>query len=356
MKFRRYLRTISILVAVVLLAAACGSDDSEGGGEDSDIEGSIRFAFSPDPAWDWIVDEGILEEMEQESGFRIIRSETWDELAVFAGGHADIVSIGSYETPVVEAETGVDTVTIGKFNLAKDVVVKNNEQDWETFADLPAGCVVGVESFVGGSTVWQALAADLNGREIAEGSDDLPMGTADYQVMPDLIIQGDFCVGIVDPTQAIPEFSTGAMGTLFEGKSASELYGEVYQPGHEGMMSNNFVTLQSWYEENPEAVAFFLEVWQRALDEWSVNREAIIDAYPEHFAADSPEQTQFIKDYFNNTFDWFVDSPYLDEEWIEGEAEITEILRRAGLIPDDLDMPIHVCIDPETGEETCQTP
>jgi hypothetical protein len=354
MNGRRHLRIASAIIALVVIAAACGSEEPEA--VDSGIEGSIRFAFSPDPAWDWIVDEGILEEMEQESGFRIIRSETWDELAVFAGGHADIVSIGSYETPVVEAETGVDTVTIGKFNMAKDVVVVSTEDDWETFADLPEGCVIGVESFVGGSTVWQALAADLDSREIAEASDDLPMGTSDYQVMPDLIIQGDFCAGIVDPTQAIPEFASGAMGTLFDGKSASQLYAEVYQPGHEGMMSNNFVALQGWYDDNPEEVAFFMEVWQRALTEWSENREEIIDAYPEHFAADSPEQTQFIKDYFNDTFDWFVDSPYLDEEWIEGEAEITEILRRANLIPDDLDMPTHVCIDPESGEETCRIP
>ncbi len=122
------------------------------------------------------------------------------------------------------------------------------------------------------------------------------------------------------------------------------------------MNSNNFVALLDWYEDHPGEVAFFLEVWDRALQEWAANREAIIDAYPQHFASESPEQIEFIKGYFDDQFDWFVDSPYLDEDWINGEEEITEILRRAGLISEDLDMTTHVCIDPATGEETCRIP
>ena len=47
---------------------------------------------------------------------------------------------------------------------------------------------------------------------------------------------------------------------------------------------------------------------------------------------------------------------YLDEEWINGEARVTELLREAGLIQPDQPQPTHVCIDPETGEETCRIP
>ena len=58
-------------------------------------------------------------DMEKESGFTIERFESEDEFAFFAGGHADVVSTGSYETPVLESENGVPTVTIGKYNMAK---------------------------------------------------------------------------------------------------------------------------------------------------------------------------------------------------------------------------------------------
>ena len=34
-----------------------------------------------------------------------------------------------------------------------------------------------------------------------------------------------------------------------------------------------------------------------------------------------------MKDYFANTFDWFVESPYLTEEWIEGEQPIFDLVQ-----------------------------
>jgi hypothetical protein len=47
---------------------------------------------------------------------------------------------------------------------------------------------------------------------------------------------------------------------------------------------------------------------------------------------------------------------YLDDDRINGEAQVTELLREAGLISEDQQQPAHVCIDPETGEETCRIP
>jgi hypothetical protein len=47
---------------------------------------------------------------------------------------------------------------------------------------------------------------------------------------------------------------------------------------------------------------------------------------------------------------------YLDETWIEGELQVTDLLADAGLVPEGQPAPIHVCIDPESGEETCSLP
>ena len=150
----------------------------------------MRFVFSPDPVWNWLEDEGILAEMEEESGITIERNESEDEFAFFAGGHADIVSTGSYETPVLEAETGVETVTIGKYNKAKDIVVVAGDSGYETFDDLEPGCKVGVESFSGSTIVWQALAEDLHGRTLGEGPDDLQMAITDFDTAPELVRDG----------------------------------------------------------------------------------------------------------------------------------------------------------------------
>ena len=115
----RRLTVVGAVLALVTLGA-CGGDD--GGSGDGD-GGTMRFVFSPDPVWNWLEDEGILAEMEEESGFHIERNESEDEFAFFAGGHADLVSTGSYETPVLEAESDVETVTIGKYNKAKDIII-----------------------------------------------------------------------------------------------------------------------------------------------------------------------------------------------------------------------------------------
>lgn len=351
-------RSVRMIAAAVLslalVAAACGGDDGGGGGDEGG--GTIRFVFSPDPVWNWLEDEGILAEMEQESGYHIERFESEDEFAFFAGGHADIVSTGSYETPVLESENGVPTVTIGKYNKAKDIIVVAADQPYETFADLPAGCKVGVESFSGSTIVWQALATDLDGRTLAESPDDLQMAITDFDLAPELVVGGDLCAGVTSVYNAIPYLMAGQVKGLYDAKSASQLYAENYEPGHEGMDSNNFIVLESWYGDHAGEIAFFLEVWQRGLDEWASDREAIVDAYPDDFGYANDEEVAFLLDWYETQFDEFVDSVYLDEEWIQGEAQVTELLRGAGLISEDQPQPTHVCIDAATGEETCSLP
>jgi hypothetical protein len=343
------------MLVLGLLAAACGDDDgATTTGFETGITSDIRFTFAPDPGWDWIVDQGIQEEMEAESGIRIIQSITWDEFGLFAGGHADIVSMGSFEVPVLEFETGVKTVSFSKYNLSRDIVVVPGDEPWETFNDLPPGCRVGVETFVGSTTVWQAFVADQYGRDLSEGSSDLQMLLADFAVIPDLVIRGDVCAGISGASTAGMEIIAGDLKPLYEGKGASQLYGEFYQPGHAGMTSNQFLSLLSWYEDHPEEVAFFNEVWQVAVDEWHANIDEIVESYPQHFTAESPEHLAFVKDWYHSIFNFFVTDVYLTEEWIKGEAEVFNILVRAGIVPESQTPPLYVCIDPATGEETCR--
>jgi ABC-type nitrate/sulfonate/bicarbonate transport system substrate-binding protein len=316
----------------------------------------MRFVFSPDPVWNWLEDEGIIAEMEEESGITIERNESEDEFAFFAGGHADIVSTGSYETPVLEAETGVETVTIGKYNKAKDIIVVAADSGYETFDDLEPGCSVGVESFSGSTIVWIALAQDLHGRTLGEGPDDLQMAATDFNTAPELVLTGDLCAGVTSIYNTLPYWLEGTIAGLYDAQSASQIYGEEYVAGHAGMNSNNFVVTKSWYDEHPEEVAFFLEVWDRGLQEWANNRDAILEAYPEDFGYTNDEELAFLKEWYQNDFDEFVDTVYLDQEWIEGELQVTDLLIEGGVIPAGSTAPLHACIDPSTGEETCLLP
>lgn len=353
-------RVLALAGTMIALVSACGGS---GGGEGSGTTASngeealtMRFVFSPDPVWNWLEDQGILDEMEEEAGITIERNESEDEFAFFAGGHADIVSTGSYETPVLEAETGVETVTIGKYNKAKDVVVVPAGSGIATFGDLDKGCSVGVESFSGSTIVWIALAQDLHGRTLAETPGDLQMAATDFNTAPELVLSGDLCAGVTSIYNTLQYFIDEEIEGIYDTQSASQIFGSEYVPGHEGMNSNNFVVTKTWYEEHPREVAFFLEVWDRGLQEWADNREAIVDAYPDDFGYTTDEQKAFLLEWYDNQFNEFVDTVYLDEAWIEGESQVTELLIEGGVIPEGSTAPIHVCIDPATGDETCRLP
>lgn len=93
---------------LALVAAAYSSDsDSSDATADSDALKTIRFAFAPDPVWDYLIDSGIREEMEMEANIAILDSATWNEVGVYAGGNADVMSVGDFEVPTIVEEFGM---------------------------------------------------------------------------------------------------------------------------------------------------------------------------------------------------------------------------------------------------------
>jgi ABC-type nitrate/sulfonate/bicarbonate transport system substrate-binding protein len=348
---RRRLRALlgaAVLGGAVVLAVGCGGGDDEGG--DEGTPGIIRFAFAPDPVWDYLKDEGILEEMEAESGIEIVQLQTDDEFGIFAGGHADIVSTGSYETPLFD-EKGIPTMTIGRYNASKDLLVASNP-DYQTASDLPKGCKIGSESTTGNTLIWAALIKSLDNRELAANSDDLELAISDTQIQPDLVADGELCASIADPTQATEALRTGKVFPMYDGKSAAQLFAEDRAPGHFGVNTNNFVARKAWYDANPEEVAFFLEVWEEGLRLWHKDPNAIIDAQPQGFSINSPEDGEFMKDYIANVFDFFQPTVYLTPEWVEAEEGVFDITKEAGSFEEDTVFPAHAIIDPKTGETT----
>jgi hypothetical protein len=345
----RWVLPVFVLGALVVGAAGCGNanEDQGGGGGDPGI---IRFAFAPDPVWDFIKDEGILEEMEGQSGIQIVQLQTDDEFGIFAGGHADIVSTGSYETPLFD-EKGIPTMTIGKYNASKDLLVTANDA-WKTAADLPKGCKIGAESTTGNTLIWAALIKDIDGRELKAGGDDLQLAISDTQIQPDLVAKGDLCASIADPTQATEALRTGQVHAMYDGQSAAQLYEANGHPGHFGVDTNNFVARKAWYEENPKEVAFFLQVWERGLKEWHKDPNKVIDEEPQDFGINSPEDAAFMKNYIANVFDFFQPTVYLTPEWVNGEKDVFNITKAAGSFEPDTVFPAHAIIDPKTGETT----
>jgi ABC-type nitrate/sulfonate/bicarbonate transport system substrate-binding protein len=347
---KRLLVALAGIVVAMAVVAGCGGND------DSATEGEvIRFVQAPDPVWEVMKDRGIIEEWEQETGITVDTMDTFDYFALFVGGHADVVSANTYQTPLFDTR-GIPTVTFGKYNASKDLLVVDGDSDYETAADLPEGCQVAVESLTGNAIIWSALVSELDGRELAENSDDLSFVVAETQAGPDLVEKGDVCAAITDPTQINPALRTGKVRPLYDGKSASELYGEEIVPGHFGVDTNDFVATKEWFDEHTEEAAAFLELWQQGVDLWKEDPDQIIEADPEGFGVQEPADSEFIKDYVRNTFDFFHDSVYLTEEFVEGERGVFDLIQDEGVIPEDQEYNEMAIIDPDTGEVTKTLP
>ena len=149
-------------------AAAEEAAAAAGGGDPS----IIRFAFAPDPAWDFLVDTGTLEIWEVENNIKIVASSTWDEFTYFAGGHGDIVSMGTQEIPVLETETSIETVTFGKYNFQRSPMMRRAEDTYETLADVPLGSNICVSSPVSNTGFWTVAANELHGLDYRVGGGD----------------------------------------------------------------------------------------------------------------------------------------------------------------------------------------
>jgi ABC-type nitrate/sulfonate/bicarbonate transport system substrate-binding protein len=334
MRGKTAFRLLAIVFALGFIAVACanggGGGDGGGGAADTGEAGIIRFTFAPDPVWDYLKDSGIREEMESEAGIRIIEQASWDEFGLYAGGHADIVSIASFEVPLLEEETGRPATVFGKYNIDRSILVVPKDSDAQTLEDLKGGKIA-VWDAVSSTVVWGVLANELYGLDFRTGGGDFELVLADLTNTGALAANGEVDGALVLPDFNVPPLLNGDVRVLYDGKTAADLYAEaVGAPDHEGPMINIFMAPTDWYNARSEEVAFFLELWQRGIEEWQKNQNTIIESYPQHFAVESPEEIAFIKDYLAR-HDWFVESVYLDEAWVETESSIFPMLAEAGL-------------------------
>jgi ABC-type nitrate/sulfonate/bicarbonate transport system substrate-binding protein len=334
MRGKNGFKALTLVLAMTLVAVACSDDGgggSEGGTETTGEDGVIRFTFAPDPVWDYLKDSGIREEMEAESGIRIIEQASWDEFGLYAGGHADIVSIASFEVPLLEEETGRPATVFGKYNIDRSILVVPADSDAQTLEDLK-GKKIAVWDAVSSTVVWGVLANELYGLDFRTGGGDFELVLTDLTNTGALAANGEVDGALVLPDFNVPPLLNEEVRVLYDGRTAADIYAEdvVSSPDHEGPMINIFMAPTDWYDEHPDEVAFFLELWDRGIQEWQANQDTIIESYPQHFAVETPEEIAFIKDYMNQ-HDWFVESIYLDDAWVETESQIFQLLNDAGL-------------------------
>lgn len=328
----------AVLLAFALVIAACG-DGEEGGGEaagEAGCEQIIRFTFAPDPVWDYVIDSGIKDEMEQESGICILSQVTWDEFGIYAGGFADIVSVGDFEVPALDEQAGTNSVVFGKYNIDRSVfVVPASDTTSQTMEDLVGGTVAVWDS-VSSTLIWGVIAQQLHGLDFRTGGGDFELVQVDITNTGPTAAAEETDAALVLPDFSVNELMNEEIRVLYDGQTSAELYGAEIagNPGHEGPMINVFLANEEWYDDHPDEVDFFMRLWQRGIDEWQANKSEIIASYPQHFAVEGDEQVQFMQDWLDE-HDWFVTDVYIDQEWLDAELPLFDIMRNNGFMEED---------------------
>jgi len=342
---------LGLLVMMVLIVAACGGGaapaaepQAETAASDTGPDGIIRFTFAPDPVWDFINDSGLREEMEMESGIRILAAPTWDEFGIYAGGHADIVSVGSFEVPVLERETGQESIIFGKYNIDRSIVAVPADSDAQTLADLQ-GKKIAVWDTVSSTMIWGVLVQKIHGLDFRPDGGDFELVLADITNTAELAANKEVDGALILPDFSVSPLIEGRVRVLYDGRTAADMYGEVVGAPHEGPMINIFLARKAWFEAHQPEVKFFLSVWERGIQEWQTNKDEIIASYPQHFAVETPEEIDFMTVYLNE-HDWFVTSVVLDQAWLDREIELFDLMRETGFMAEDEENPEFVIVTP----------
>ncbi|WP_232374971.1 ABC transporter substrate-binding protein [Mycolicibacterium mengxianglii] len=339
---RRAVTTAVALTATAVTVFTSGCAAGLGGPPSSREarEGEIRFTFAPDPIWDHMHDTGLVEEWEDQTGYRIETSATWDEFGLFAGGHADIISTASFEVPYLEEQTQRETVIIGRYNAERSRIMVRADDPAQSLEDL-RGKRMGVFTTVSGTLVWSALVKQMHDMNLvdSDGTDgDFQVVVADIQNLSNLLARGEIDACICYPDLSARELRDGSVRALYDGKSSADLFAELNAPGHDGPMGNVFVARKDWVEEHPDEVSAFLDLWDRGLAEWQEHRDEMIELYPQHFAVSTPEDIEFMKQYVAE-HDWVVDEVRFDQQWADDESSIFDLMRSTGIIGDDIPDP-----------------
>ncbi len=298
----------------------------------------INLAIPPDPLWDWLKDSGLRAEREQSWNVRINENSLFDQFGAFAGGHADVVMINAMDVPEIVQQSGRKAVVIGKNTFDRSFLAVSRHSQARSLSDL-GGKRIAVYSPVKSTLLWGIIARNLYDLDFRIGGRDFDLVVVEAASIADEVVRGgvDACICLPDSSASF--VASGDLKPLYDGRSAAEIYADEIAGGSTVQLpiADAFVVDQTWFEENQRSVDFLLSLWEKALQEWKINKAQIIADYPHHFSSDTPEEIAWMITYVDE-HDWVAPSVYVGNDDAETNSQVFNLARTAGII------------DAETGE------
>ena len=345
-------RTPGVLAAAVAAAALIASC---GGGSTPDVTTSaavpdlpaaapqsapqsapvrIRLALAPDPVWEWLKDSGTVAEWEATRNIRIEASSPFDQFAAFAGGHVDVVVINALEVPQFVEQSDRDPVVVGRFTSDRSFLAVRRTSSAETLDDLIEARIA-VDSSLGSALLWGVIADALHGLEFRVDSPDFDLVVVESASVAGLVMRDDVDACICLPDFSVSDLADGRLRPLYGGRSAAQIYAEnVLGESGAKPVAEAFVADRQWLDSNRDAADALLGLWEVGLQNWTLQKEAILPSYPHLLSVQTDAEIAWVVDYVRSN-DWVLPSVYLTQEDSEIQTGIFARMQSLGLLPDN---------------------
>lgn len=356
---RSFLKTIGAVGTGVSLAG-CGGDGDDGGGGNGDggdgdggdgdggnggtttgnvteeLE-TLNLSWAPAP-WpaaigSYMQNEGILEEELNPHGYTPEAQVTYSGPSLFASGQVDISGIGGTEAAFLASQREMDLSVVGHLYAANgiDPVIAGSQWDPDNTGSVQASLEriasegrFGIGGWEGGDVkVFQVLFPEVFDLSFQQEDGDFTVVTSEYATLPQLIEDEEIATGdCIMSLNARPRYMSDppTFKTLF---FIPDL---MTENGYNRDTFTGITTTQSFREENPEAVAAYVNAWQRGIDHFYENPVEVVSNNMDTFQVENDEQVQWLVDFALADWDQ-TDTPVvyeqsaLDSDWISKQED-----------------------------------
>jgi ABC-type nitrate/sulfonate/bicarbonate transport system substrate-binding protein len=163
--------------------------------------------------------------------------------------------------------------------------------------------------------------------------------------MAEHVDRGEVEAALVIPEAAIGLLRQERLRVLYDNQLPHQIYGSICNCQHLGVMGNLFTATEEWYEDHEDEAKAFLALWEDGIQLWRANQAQIISDFPQHFSVESDEDITAMQDYLS-AHDWFVDSVYLDQTWIDQETGLYDSMKSTGFMEADAPLPRFEALAP----------
>lgn len=314
-------RTIAALMAMALVAVACGGDDDSGGsGGDAEETPVVRLSALSAGLTGVAITVIDEQNFDEANGFEgeFFLNDPDASGQFFLQKKSDIAFDSDPLTVAIARAEGLDVTTFYPVINNNNCILVKEGSGYTSPEDLIGKKVGHFGADSGTTTSLSVMLQEFYGIDLLEEYD---LVESDPATLVELLDQGEV-EAIFDfvPHSSRAEVQTGA----------ECLFGPAFQEWEEETGGANFLSTMSAYEdyleENPETVAKVVAAWDDAIAWLEENPEAIQeDPYAELMGQDDPEVLELISQQLTElplyTNDWSEENQEAAERFVDLSAE-----------------------------------